>query len=238
MCVLFIVFDCVCVCVCVCVWCFSGAIAVLSTSHLCSVNGFVCAVFISMCDVSVEQVVCCHLTPLQLALYKSFVASQVSVCQMGNEGKVTSSALSSITQLKKLCNRTKTSLPFSFTAFLSFPCLSDFLVLVLSVIDFFNSFFLSSFLPLTLWFHSLCVFFYPVFCVVVFSSLHPWSFLSSSLSFFPLFLSLSLSFSPLLAFSSFLSFHLIVFLLSWLVCSEVPTTTKSSLALLLDFVNI
>ena len=76
----------------VCVWCLS----------------FQCV------HISVEQVVCCRLTPLQLALYKSFVASQVSDPQQEEELKVTGSALSSITQLKKLCNRRRTVLLFMF----------------------------------------------------------------------------------------------------------------------------
>ena len=73
---------------------------------MCGVLSFQCV------HISVEQVVCCRLTPLQLALYKSFVASQVSDTQQEEELKVTGSALSSITQLKKLCNRRRTVLLF------------------------------------------------------------------------------------------------------------------------------
>ncbi|XP_076440944.1 DNA repair and recombination protein RAD54-like isoform X2 [Babylonia areolata] len=62
------------------------------------------ALLVKYLPVKVEQVVCCRLTPLQLALYKSFVGSLVTQCQLGSEGKMTSSALSSITLLKKLCN--------------------------------------------------------------------------------------------------------------------------------------
>lgn len=60
------------------------------------------ALLIKYLPVKVEQVVCCRLSPLQMALYKSFVASQAA--QIGSDGKVTSSTLSAITQLKKLCN--------------------------------------------------------------------------------------------------------------------------------------
>ena len=83
----------------VCVWCLNWCVWCLS---------FQCV------HISVEQVVCCRLTPLQLALYKSFVASQVSDTQQQEELKVTGSALSSITQLKKLCNRRRTVLLFMF----------------------------------------------------------------------------------------------------------------------------
>ncbi|KAL8581410.1 DNA repair and recombination protein RAD54-like [Nucella lapillus] len=60
------------------------------------------ALLVKYLPVKVEQVVCCGLTPLQLALYKAYVGSQVA--QLGHDGKVTSSALSAITLLKKLCN--------------------------------------------------------------------------------------------------------------------------------------
>lgn len=86
--------------------------------------------------VSVEQVVCCRLTPLQLALYKSFVASQVSDAQVGEELKVTGSALSSITQLKKLCNRRRTIL-----LFISFVCVSALLPVSGSLSFFCSAFF-------------------------------------------------------------------------------------------------
>ncbi|KAK7099702.1 DNA repair and recombination protein RAD54-like isoform X2 [Littorina saxatilis] len=62
------------------------------------------ALLIKYLPVKVEQVVCCRLTPLQLALYKTFVGSQIAQCDMGKDGKATSGALSAITQLKKLCN--------------------------------------------------------------------------------------------------------------------------------------
>ncbi|XP_064625416.1 DNA repair and recombination protein RAD54-like isoform X2 [Lineus longissimus] len=52
--------------------------------------------------VKIEQVVSCRLTPLQRELYKRFVDSKE--CQLTSNGKVALSSLSSITQLKKLCN--------------------------------------------------------------------------------------------------------------------------------------
>ncbi|XP_064604260.1 DNA repair and recombination protein RAD54-like isoform X1 [Liolophura sinensis] len=54
--------------------------------------------------VKTEQIICCRLTPLQTALYKQFVQSKVAECQLTSNGKVALSSLSSITQLKKLCN--------------------------------------------------------------------------------------------------------------------------------------
>lgn len=53
---------------------------------------------------SVEQVVCCCLTPLQVALYELLVRSKAADCQL-NDGKVSRGSLDLITQLKKLCNR-------------------------------------------------------------------------------------------------------------------------------------
>jgi len=53
---------------------------------------------------SVEQIVCCRLAPLQSALYQLLVRSKSSDIQVEGD-KVTSSSLSFITQLKKLCNR-------------------------------------------------------------------------------------------------------------------------------------
>ncbi|KAK6180160.1 hypothetical protein SNE40_012358 [Patella caerulea] len=52
--------------------------------------------------VKIEEVVCCRLTPLQMALYKSFVDSRAE--ELETSGKMSVSSLSSITQLKKLCN--------------------------------------------------------------------------------------------------------------------------------------
>ncbi|XP_070562643.1 DNA repair and recombination protein RAD54-like [Ptychodera flava] len=54
--------------------------------------------------VKYELVVCCQLTPLQTELYKRFVASKAAECKLTSNGKVSVSSLSSITQLKKLCN--------------------------------------------------------------------------------------------------------------------------------------
>ncbi|XP_077981865.1 DNA repair and recombination protein RAD54-like [Glandiceps talaboti] len=54
--------------------------------------------------VKIEQVVCCKLTTLQSELYKKFVSSKAADCQMTKRGEVSMSSLSSITQLKKLCN--------------------------------------------------------------------------------------------------------------------------------------
>ncbi|XP_041358558.1 DNA repair and recombination protein RAD54-like [Gigantopelta aegis] len=54
--------------------------------------------------VKVEQIICCRLTPLQIALYKAFVRSQTQRCDSGSGGNAAFSSLSAITQLKKLCN--------------------------------------------------------------------------------------------------------------------------------------
>ena len=54
---------------------------------------------------TVQQVVCCSLTPLQKALYQKFVHSKAAQCDVTSNGKMALSALSSITTLKKLCNR-------------------------------------------------------------------------------------------------------------------------------------
>ncbi|XP_035698266.1 DNA repair and recombination protein RAD54-like [Branchiostoma floridae] len=56
--------------------------------------------------VKIEQVVCCRLTPLQTALYKHMVQSKLVQAQLdkSKSGKVTGSAFTAITQLKKLCN--------------------------------------------------------------------------------------------------------------------------------------
>lgn len=53
--------------------------------------------------VKIEQVVCCCLTPLQVALYELLVRSKAADCQL-NDGKVSRGSLDLITQLKKLCN--------------------------------------------------------------------------------------------------------------------------------------
>ncbi|CAF1121335.1 unnamed protein product, partial [Didymodactylos carnosus] len=52
--------------------------------------------------VKIEQVLCCRLMPLQTELYKKFVETGVS--ELGKSGKLSQSALSVITSLKKLCN--------------------------------------------------------------------------------------------------------------------------------------
>ncbi|XP_077867128.1 DNA repair and recombination protein RAD54-like [Saccoglossus kowalevskii] len=52
----------------------------------------------------IEQVVCCRLTDVQRALYNGFVSTKAAECQVTSNGKVSMSSLSSITQLKKLCN--------------------------------------------------------------------------------------------------------------------------------------
>ncbi|KAH0618655.1 hypothetical protein JD844_018052 [Phrynosoma platyrhinos] len=54
--------------------------------------------------VKIEQVVCCRLTPLQSELYKQFL-KQAKPAEDLKEGKISVSSLSSITSLKKLCNR-------------------------------------------------------------------------------------------------------------------------------------
>uniref|UniRef100_A0A4W6CVA6 DNA repair and recombination protein RAD54-like n=1 Tax=Lates calcarifer TaxID=8187 RepID=A0A4W6CVA6_LATCA len=54
--------------------------------------------------VKIEQVVCCRLTPLQTELYKRFLR-QAKPVETLQEGKISVSSLSSITSLKKLCNR-------------------------------------------------------------------------------------------------------------------------------------
>ena len=57
--------------------------------------------------VKYEQVVCCRLTDLQTALYKTFMTSSAAQCALSdtaNGKKLTASSLGSITQLKKLCN--------------------------------------------------------------------------------------------------------------------------------------
>ncbi|XP_062500360.1 DNA repair and recombination protein RAD54-like isoform X2 [Corticium candelabrum] len=58
--------------------------------------------------VKVEQIVCCHLTAIQTALYKCFLDSKLT-CNLlrsssGAKSQVTASSLSAILQLKKLCN--------------------------------------------------------------------------------------------------------------------------------------
>ncbi|XP_063229538.1 DNA repair and recombination protein RAD54-like isoform X2 [Bacillus rossius redtenbacheri] len=56
--------------------------------------------------VKVEQVVCIRMSPLQRDLYRQFISSDAlrKTVTGQNEGKVSLSALSSITSLKKLCN--------------------------------------------------------------------------------------------------------------------------------------
>ncbi|CAM9760482.1 unnamed protein product [Lampetra planeri] len=56
--------------------------------------------------VKIEQVVCCRLTALQVGLYKLFLRQNktASELSMAKNGTMSASSLSSITQLKKLCN--------------------------------------------------------------------------------------------------------------------------------------
>lgn len=63
------------------------------------------ALYLIFLSSSAEQIICCRLTHLQTALYKQFVQSKAAECQLTSNGKVALSSLSSITQLKKLCNR-------------------------------------------------------------------------------------------------------------------------------------
>ena len=58
-----------------------------------------------MVSLSVEQVVCCKLTPLQLELYKRFVKFSLEKAETGARSNGSLTSLASITQLKKLCNR-------------------------------------------------------------------------------------------------------------------------------------
>ncbi|BFY99558.1 hypothetical protein BsWGS_02598 [Bradybaena similaris] len=54
--------------------------------------------------VKFEHVICCQLTALQKSLYQKFVSSQMAQCESVDSSKTSVSSLSSITQLKKLCN--------------------------------------------------------------------------------------------------------------------------------------
>jgi len=56
--------------------------------------------------VKVEQVICCRLTPLQIAIYESFCSSDTVRRTMREEGgaKLTTTTLAAITNLKKLVN--------------------------------------------------------------------------------------------------------------------------------------
>ena len=59
-------------------------------------------------DVSVEQVVCCRLTPLQTQLYKLLIQSKVlrkELSKSKSGSGMSASSLAFITQLKKLTNR-------------------------------------------------------------------------------------------------------------------------------------
>jgi DNA repair and recombination RAD54-like protein len=65
------------------------------------------AILTKYLPVKIEHVVCCCLTPLQAELYKYFATSKAAkklLGQSGASGKVSVSALSGITHLKKLCN--------------------------------------------------------------------------------------------------------------------------------------
>lgn len=54
------------------------------------------------------EIVCCRLTPLQIDLYKSFLASTAARQLLnGKEKRKESGVLSAITSLKKLCNHPK-----------------------------------------------------------------------------------------------------------------------------------
>ncbi|XP_032821855.1 DNA repair and recombination protein RAD54-like [Petromyzon marinus] len=56
--------------------------------------------------VKIEQVVCCRLTALQAGLYKLFLRQNKTASELSTakNGTISASSLSSITQLKKLCN--------------------------------------------------------------------------------------------------------------------------------------
>merc|ERR1712176_1090960 len=54
--------------------------------------------------IKIEQVVCCRPSPLQTAIYKSFVNSKATRAALADNKKAAVGALSSITNLKKLCN--------------------------------------------------------------------------------------------------------------------------------------
>ena len=51
----------------------------------------------------VEQVIFCRLTPMQTELYK--LLTKKNILELGQSGKMSTTTLSAITQLKKLCNR-------------------------------------------------------------------------------------------------------------------------------------
>ena len=56
----------------------------------------------------VEQVVCCHMTPLQMQLYKLLIKSKVLRMELAKSKSgsgMSASSLAFITQLKKLANR-------------------------------------------------------------------------------------------------------------------------------------
>ena len=55
----------------------------------------------------VEQVICCNLTPLQVDLYKLFVKSSNidKIDEDAGNSKMSTTTLSAITSMKKLCNR-------------------------------------------------------------------------------------------------------------------------------------
>ena len=54
--------------------------------------------------IKIEQVVCCRPSPLQSAIYQSFVNSKATRAALADNKKASVGALSSITNLKKLCN--------------------------------------------------------------------------------------------------------------------------------------
>ncbi|XP_063684196.1 DNA repair and recombination protein RAD54-like isoform X1 [Bolinopsis microptera] len=54
--------------------------------------------------IKIEQVVCCRPSPLQSAIYTSFVNSKTTRAALADNKKAAVGALSSITNLKKLCN--------------------------------------------------------------------------------------------------------------------------------------
>uniref|UniRef100_A0A1Y1LRC4 DNA repair and recombination protein RAD54-like n=1 Tax=Photinus pyralis TaxID=7054 RepID=A0A1Y1LRC4_PHOPY len=57
--------------------------------------------------VKFEMIICCHLTPVQKALYRNYINSEAirqTVAEYDSESKASLSTLASITTLKKLCN--------------------------------------------------------------------------------------------------------------------------------------
>ena len=85
---------------------------------------------------AVEHVVCCCLSPLQAGLYKHFATSKAARKLLGTSGsssKPTVSALSGITQLKKLCNRKCNGVKFVYMRSFYPPSLSSTIISVLQI---------------------------------------------------------------------------------------------------------